>query len=113
MDIDCLKKKLKKDYELHWFKQLWIDRKDGHNKRRSYRKFKKDFVLEKYMDLSDPKLRRATTKFRISNHNLGIETGRQNTPPPQFLWKIDCAINVLWGLLKMNIIYSYAQNMLI
>ena len=42
LDTLALKNNVKGDFELYWFKQLWIDNKQGHNKLRMYRMYKKD-----------------------------------------------------------------------
>ena len=40
-------------------------------------RFKKSFAREQYLKLlTIPKFRRSLTKFRISSHNLPVETGR-------------------------------------
>ena len=51
-------------------------------KLRIYRLFKTDFRLEHYLlDVTNPFHRVALAQFRLSSHNLGIETGRHTKPP--------------------------------
>lgn len=54
----------------------------GGNKLRTYKLFKNSFKIESYLKIIGcPKTRSVLTRFRISNHNLSIETGRhKNTP---------------------------------
>ena len=49
-------------------------------KLRTYRLFKTDFRLEHYLlEVTNPSHRVA--QYRLSSHNLGIETGRHTKPP--------------------------------
>ena len=51
------------------------------SKLRSYSKFqKKTFTFENYIKQFPLSMRRILTKFRISAHNLAIETGRYTKP---------------------------------
>ena len=82
-----LKKKMKenftRDYMDSWKRNLLDDtRKNGSgNKLRTYRIFKTQFVFEKYLEyLSDFTLCKHLCKFRLSDHNLGIEMGRKSKP---------------------------------
>ena len=78
-----VQKKLEKDYIDSWMSQLYNDkRKSGNgNKLRTYRVFKSNFTMENYLhDISDFRLRRCITMFRVSDHNLEIELGRKKTP---------------------------------
>ena len=62
--------------------------KVGHNKLRSYNKFKKIFKTEPYLvNQSLYKYQKILAKFRLSTHRLRIETARYNSknnyvPPP-------------------------------
>ena len=48
-----------------------------HSKLRTYAIFKTDIGFEKYLsEVKNPTIRTQLTKFRLSNHNLMIETGR-------------------------------------
>ena len=49
-------------------------------KLRSYKLFKKELVFENYLLNTSFNLRRHFTKFRISDHNLYIESGRHSKP---------------------------------
>ena len=51
-------------------------------KLRTYRLFKTDFRLEHYLlNVTNPFHRVALAQYRLSSHNLGIETGRHTKPP--------------------------------
>ena len=53
----------------------------GGNKLRSYRLFKKDFVLEPYLlNVTSTALRVSMTRLRVGCHNLEIERGRHHKP---------------------------------
>ena len=54
-------------------------------KLRTYKLFKTDFPLEHYLlDVTNPFHRVALAQYRLSSHNLGIETGRHiKSPKPQ------------------------------
>ena len=45
-------------------------------KLRKYKLIKKNFGLEKYLELNERKYRKALSAFRISAHRLNIERGR-------------------------------------
>ena len=48
---------------------------------RSYRLYKKEFVIESYLlYIKDYKLRKLLAKFRLSSHDLEIEKGRHVNP---------------------------------
>ena len=49
-------------------------------KRGTYAKFKTNFVLEKYLLGTPFSLRANFSRFRVSAHNLAIETGRHTRP---------------------------------
>ena len=50
-------------------------------KLRTYCKFKCDFAMEMYLSsITDFKIRRQLSRFRLSNHNLCIEKGRHSKP---------------------------------
>ena len=47
------------------------------NRLEAYARFKHEFIFEEYLDkISSSKYRRALTKFRVSSHDLNIESGR-------------------------------------
>ena len=74
--------------------QLWHDEIHSLPKLRTYCRFKESRVEEPYLSLSIPRrLKVALARFRTSNHNLEIETGRRgNIPPENRLCKY-CAMN--------------------
>ena len=61
-----------------WRSEIYDDRnnKQGGNKLRTYRLFKDNISLEKYLLILNEDERRVLTKFRVSAHNLEIEKGR-------------------------------------
>ena len=69
--------------------QLYIDnlmsdiQTSGEGKKlRTYKLFKTEFHLEHYLlDVTNPFHRVALAQYRLSSHNLGIETGRHTKPP--------------------------------
>ena len=69
--------KLKQKYNFAWRSEIY-DRinKQGGNKLRTYRLFKDNIPLEKYLLILNEDERRVLTKFRVSAHNLEIEKGR-------------------------------------
>ena len=70
--------KLKQKYNFVWRSEIYDDRKNkqGGNKLRTYRLFKDNISLEKYLLILNEDERRVLTKFRVSAHNLEIEKGR-------------------------------------
>ena len=70
--------KLKPKYNFVWRSEIYDDRnnKQGGNKLRTYRLFKDNISLEKYLLILNEDERRVLTKFRVSAHNLEIEKGR-------------------------------------
>ena len=56
--------------------------KDENSKLRTYAHFKKSIGLEKYLlEIKNPRNRSQICKFRLSNHDLMIETGRHHKTP--------------------------------
>ena len=74
--IDEIYEKMKLSYLVHWRKMLGdVSSQDG--KLYLYRRIKAHFGMEPYLgDIAKLKFRRAVTAFRLSAHNLEIETGR-------------------------------------
>ena len=70
--------KLKQKYNFVWRSEIYDDRKNkqGGSKLRTYRLFKDNISLEKYLLILNEDERRVLTKFRVSAHNLEIEKGR-------------------------------------
>ena len=71
-------RKLKLKYSSLWKSELYNDRdnKTSGNKLRTYRLFKNNISLEKYLLILNEDDRRLFTKFRVSYHKLEIEKGR-------------------------------------
>lgn len=82
-DESYLKDKMKDKYIDHWKSKLWNDKRTtGGNKLRTYREFKSNFVYEEYLNcVTITEHRNKFTQFRISAHQLNIETGRYKRPP--------------------------------
>ena len=58
--------------------------RDANSKLRTYGLFKNKIGIEKYLlDIKNPESRKQVTKFRLSNHNLMIETGRHRKIPKE------------------------------
>ena len=79
---------LKKEFVNGWKQELFDDRcnKQYGNKLRSYRKFKSEFGIEDYLfKCTNVNSRKRLSRFRLSSHNLRIETDRYVTPriPPE------------------------------
>ena len=65
---------------MYWAEQFQPVENTG--KLRTFRKIKKYFEYEKYLNkISNFKYRQAITKLRISAHKLTVETGRYNNVP--------------------------------
>ena len=70
---------LQQKYVNYWYES--INDNILHPKLRTYCQFKKLFCMEPYLlNITDFKLRRQLSKFRLSNHNLHIEKGRHVKP---------------------------------
>ena len=79
MDLKSLiYRKLKQKYSCIWKSELYNDRqnKQHGNKLRTYRLFKENIYMEKYLLILNEDERRLLTKFRVSAHKLEIERGR-------------------------------------
>ena len=77
------------------YKEQWLQAVKYSSKLKNYAKFKVDFNIENYLLFMPTKSRRNFTKFRISNHNLSIETGRYTNPktPPEHRMCLFCLNN--------------------
>ena len=74
MHVHMLKQTLHDQYV-----QGWFDTVNSQSKLEYYVKFKKEFRLEKYIEIIDKDYHRiALSRFRLSAHSLEIETGRYN-----------------------------------
>ena len=81
-----LKKRMKDRFREHWKVRLMSNiSKNGTpstgNKLRTYRKFKNIYKCEPYLEMNSHNLRKNFCRFRISAHNLNIETGRHKNIP--------------------------------
>lgn len=79
MDLKSLiYSKLKQKYSCIWKSELYNDRqnKQHGNKLRTYRLFKENICMEKYLLILNEDERRLLTKFRVSAHKLEIGRGR-------------------------------------
>jgi hypothetical protein len=80
-NIRLLKKRLEYEFQLYWREMVSTDYakgKIGNNKLRSYKMYKFNFKMERYLDIPNPVLRRSLSQLRLSAHRLKIETGRYN-----------------------------------
>ncbi len=73
-----LKKASRDAFESLWSKNISECKK----KLRTYKLFKSKIEFEPYLHVINPKTRTAIAKFRMSVHNLAIETGRHHRPKP-------------------------------
>jgi hypothetical protein len=70
--FDILKKRIFDTYKQNWYSEINNSRKLD-----TYALFKHEFDLEQYLKvLPECKFKNALVKFRVSSHNLRIETGR-------------------------------------
>ena len=70
----CNKKKLK-DFLHSNYVRYWKDKIKGEQKMRTFCLFKHEFMYESYLNLSDERIRKAFSRFRISAHQLATESG--------------------------------------
>lgn len=79
LDVKCINEiyeTMKRSYLAHWRRVLG-DESSQEGKLYIYRRIKSHFGMEPYLrDIVKLKFRRAVTAFRLSAHNLEIETGR-------------------------------------
>ena len=75
-----MKKKLKLFSSFHFTDDWLYEVNDSydHTKLRTYKKFKKNFKCEPYLNIPNVKVRTALAQFRMSAHHLAIETMRYN-----------------------------------
>ena len=96
-----LKNNLQSSFDIYWYNMVNTDismsGKDGGNKLRTYRTFKKCIRFENYLNLNNFDKRRKISQLRISAHNLKIETGRFNSKngymPPELRLCDHCDLN--------------------
>ena len=80
---NILKSKLKKEYIQSWKVEINGCRENEveGNKLRTYKLFKDNFEMEKYLtNVKDYSQRKMLARFRLSDHNLEIELGRRRRP---------------------------------
>ena len=66
------------------YQQSWYSEINNSSRLESYCIFKHDLELEKYLTINiEQKYKLALTRFRVSSHNLQIETGRYEDLPRQ------------------------------
>ena len=95
-DIDSFNVKLIIQRILDIYKQSWYSNINNSNKLEYYNKYKHTFALEKYMNcIFDKKFRISLTKFRLSAHDLAIETGRYTNVPREQRFCLQCNMNVV------------------
>ena len=79
---------------LDMYYQKWHSDINNSPKLKAYCVFKQELVFEKYLDnISVKKYRSALTKFRVSSHNLAIETGRRHAIPQDDRKCLFCPMN--------------------
>ena len=67
---------------LDQYNQSWYSDINNSQRLASYSRIKHSFESESYLDnISERKYKIALSKFRLSSHNLEIETGRYNSIP--------------------------------
>jgi hypothetical protein len=75
--VKNMKIDLKQKYNFVWRSEIYDrNNKQGGNKLRTYRLFKDNISLEKYLLILNEDERRVLPKFRVSAHNLEIDKGR-------------------------------------
>ena len=78
------------------YKQSWYTNINNSNKLDYYSKYKHSFVHEKYINcIFDNKFRISLTKFRLSSHDLAIETGRYTNIPRDQRICLQCNMNMV------------------
>ena len=64
-----------------WHIQEWVQKFDASSKAKFYFSFKQDLTFQNYVSKLDSKHYLLIIKFRTSNHNLPVETGRWEDVP--------------------------------
>ncbi len=77
-----LKLHFQDEYEEKWSGELDLCNEENNKKLRTYKEFKETLMFETYLMVQCPKHRIAISKFRMSAHNLAIETGRHKKQAP-------------------------------
>jgi hypothetical protein len=91
--LQLIKQRIFDNYYQKWYFEI-----NNSSKLKTYANFKHEFKREKYLDnIKENYLRTALAKFRVSAHQLAIETGRYtNIPLNERLCFVTC------NLLKQN-----------
>ena len=79
-------------YEEKWSGELDLCNEENNKKLRTYKEFKETLIFETYLMVQCPKHRIAISKFRMSAHNLAIETGRHKMQAPEDRLCISCNV---------------------
>lgn len=78
------------------YKQNWYSRINNSSRLSSLSLIKHEFEQEKYLNvINTNKYRISLTKFRLSSHNLAIETGRHDNIPRENRKCRNCSMNVI------------------
>ena len=78
------------------YKQTWYADINNSNRLETYNLYKHDFNLEKYLScIKENKFRIALTRFRLSSHDLAIETGRYTNIDRKFRICTHCNMRVI------------------
>ena len=95
-----VRRSLRNSYERYWAREINSKvgpSNKGGNKLRTYASFKGHFQCEPYTKITDKSLRRCFAKFRCSDHNLRIETGRRENLPVEDRKCLACKGNKIEG----------------
>ena len=99
-NVSLIKKYLFREFQAYWRQMIntpFAKSKKGNNKLRNYKEYKSAFVCERYLEISDPALRKNIAQIRLSAHKLNIECGRYNArnqyiPPAERICR-NCTLN--------------------
>jgi hypothetical protein len=81
---------------LDQFKQSWYAKINNSSKLSSYNMYKHGFEIENYLHfISNDQFRIVLTKFRLSSHDLAIETGRYENKPREERLCTYCRLRVI------------------
>ena len=95
-----VRRSLRNSYERYWAREINSKvgpSNKGGNKLRTYASLKGHFQCEPYTKITDKSLRRCFAKFRCSDHNLRIETGRRENLPVEDRKCLACKGNKIEG----------------
>ena len=95
-DVDFININLIKQRIFDIYQQSWYADINNSNRLETYSRFKHNFQVETYLNsLLDKKFRISLSKFRLSSHNLAIETGHYESIPRNERKCIFCSLNVV------------------